>query len=304
MDRRELNWQDLRLFLAVAEQGSFSAAARELRLGQPTLSRRIAELEEQFSQRLFTRLSHGCELTTLGLKLLPTAQQMAQWANQAQLEASSATRIAGLVRITAPPGVALNLLTLFAQHLCKKYPDVQLEILSNVNTLNLARGEADISLRTTLPDDADLYCLASYGGSMQVYVARGLVRSLPENVQLNDLNWICWSEEFDHFQLNQALKSAIPNFRPALSSNDYNIQIAACCAGVGALVLPIKFDQYGLFKDMLEPLPIDISHFPKGELHMVTHKRQRHLPRVVAVMEELESYFSEMWPIVSAGHIP
>ena len=72
----KLRWDDLKLFVAVHEQGSLSAAARVLKLGQPTLSRRIAELEEAI----------GTVLTAAGSKLLPAAQSMAEWANEAELQ--------------------------------------------------------------------------------------------------------------------------------------------------------------------------------------------------------------------------
>ena len=85
MNSNEVNWQDIRLFLAVAEAGSFSAAARNLKLGQPTLSRRIAELEQELGQPLFSRFSQGCQLTALGQKLLPAAKQMAIWMKEGKL---------------------------------------------------------------------------------------------------------------------------------------------------------------------------------------------------------------------------
>ncbi|MDH4216564.1 MAG: LysR family transcriptional regulator, partial [Gallionella sp.] len=79
-----LRWDDIKLFLAVHEQGSMSGAARLLKLGQPTLSRRIAELEAAVGEALFDRQSHGASLTTAGKRLLPAAQSMAEWATEAE----------------------------------------------------------------------------------------------------------------------------------------------------------------------------------------------------------------------------
>jgi len=86
-------WDDLKLFLAVHEQGSLSGAARVLKLGQPTLSRRIAELEEATGEALFERKSHGAVLTAAGQKLLPAAQSMAEWANEAALSIGKQTHL-------------------------------------------------------------------------------------------------------------------------------------------------------------------------------------------------------------------
>ncbi len=79
----QLKWDDLRLFLAVCDEGSLSAAARIMGLGQATLSRRIAEMEAQVGEPLFVRQSQGVVLTDMGRQLLPSVQRMAEWATQA-----------------------------------------------------------------------------------------------------------------------------------------------------------------------------------------------------------------------------
>ncbi|MCL4146131.1 UNVERIFIED_CONTAM: hypothetical protein GTU68_016137, partial [Idotea baltica] len=290
-----LDWQDLRLFLAVAENGSFSAAARALKLGQPTLSRRIAALEEQLSQPLFTRLSAGCELTALGVKLLPAAQQMALWSTEAITQIQTPNKVEGRVRITAPPAIAFAHLPTAAALLHQQFPDIQMEVLSGINTLNLARGEADISMRTKIPEDDDLICQASFYGGLKVYVSQELKDTLGDKISIQDLDWICWPDDYDYLQTNRTLKEEIPNFKPAFTSDDYNVQIAACCSGLGAMVLPDGFDEITFIKG-LTSLPIDLTQYAAGEIHIVVHKRQRHIPRVVKVCEALEDYFNSVWP--------
>ncbi len=295
MNSGELNWQDMRLFLAVAEQGSFSGAARELKLGQPTLSRRIAELEEQLGQKLFSRISQGCELTELGAKLLPAAQQMAVWSTEALTQVQSPNKIEGRVRLTAPPGVAFAMLPQAAVELKKAYPDIRLEVLSGIDTLNLARGEADISLRTQVPEDEDLICLASFYRRLKVFVSPALAESLSDAVSIQDVDWICWPDGYDYLQINQFLKRDIPDFKPAFTANDYNVQLAACSAGLGALVLPEGFEKSTSITG-LTPLQIDLSQYAPGELHIVVHKRQRYIQRVVKVTDILNAYFQSISP--------
>lgn len=290
MNRAELNWQDLRFFLAVAEAGSFSSAARSLKLGQPTLSRRIADFEEQLGETLFFRNSHGCELTSLGAKLLPSAKQMAIWSTEILTQTQIPEKIEGRVRITAPPSVCFAVLPQVAHKLHSDYPGIQLEVLSNINTLNLALGEAEISVRTALPKDQDLICLASFYSRMKVYVAKDLAKSLSDNVSIHDLNWICWSDDQNHLISNQLLKQEIPNFKPVFSSNDYNVQIAACSAGLGALILPDELANNLPLKN-LKPLNIDLNKYSASELHIIVHKRQQYMARVVIVSELLQKHF-------------
>lgn len=295
MNSGELNWQDMRLFLAVAEHGSFSGAARELKLGQPTLSRRIAELEEQLGQKLFSRFSQGCELTELGAKLLPAAEQMAVWSTEALTQVQSPNKIEGRVRITAPPGVAFAMLPQVAVELKRDFPDIRLEVLSSIHLLNLARGEAEISLRTQVPEDKDLICLASFYRPLKVFVSPALAKTLSDDVSIQDLDWICWPDDYDYLQINHFLKRDIPGFKPAFTADDYNVQLAACCAGLGALVLPEGFEK-GTSINGLTPLKIDLSQYAPGELHIVVHKRQRYIQRVVKVTELLSAYFQRISP--------
>jgi len=294
MNSNEFDWQDIRLFLAVAEEGSFSAAARVLKLGQPTLSRRIAEFEAQLGESLFHRKSQGCELTIFGAKLLPAAEQMAYWSVEAMTQSLTPNHLEGRVCITAPPVVAFAFLTPFAAQLKQQYPDIQLEIRSDISMLNLARGEADLSLRTTAPEHNDLICLSSFRGNMGVYVSNELAESLDSTASLQSLEWICWPDDFDYLETNQVLKREIDNFKPTFTANDYNVQMAACSAGLGALALPEGIEKMG-FINGLTPLAIDISQYSKGELHMVVHKRQQHIPRVAKVGELLTSFLNEVW---------
>ena len=291
---QHIDWQDLRLFLAVAEGGSFSAAARTLRLGQPTLSRRMAELEAQLGEALFIRQSQGCQLTPLAERLLPAAQQMALWAEEAQgALQQQPNRIKGKVRITAPPGIAFTLLPKIAQQLTSRYPDIQLEVLSGVERYNLARGEADLALRTKLNPQDDLICLASMQGAMQVYAAPSYAAMLAPNYRLADLRWICWTPDYDHLQINQVLAQQIDNFQPAFSANDFNVQIAACHSGVGAMVLPNALTGYPLLSNLV-PLNIDIQQYGHAELHLLAHKRQAYLPKVQKVVQLITTMFNEL----------
>src|SRR4029078_4730527 len=78
----DISWDDVRIFLAVAEAGSVSGAARQLRLGQPTISRRLAEMEQALGSRLFARGGRGRTLTSAGERLLAPAKNMAEWAGE------------------------------------------------------------------------------------------------------------------------------------------------------------------------------------------------------------------------------
>ena len=292
-----LRWDDLKLFLAVHEQGSLSGAARMLKLGQPTLSRRIAELEEAVGEALFDRQSQGASLTAAGQKLLPAAQSMAEWANEAELSVKKQTYLPeGKVRIAAPPGIAYEVVAPLAAKIRQQHPQIQIEALSGVETLNLGRGEADLSLRTEKPTDADLVCVDEIYSAMRVYTSKAYAAQLPPHPSLADLDWICWAAPYDELRTNQELSALIHNFKPAFTSDDFIVQIAACKAGVGAIILPQVLHHYAGLHELqeLQELDIDLGPDAVGSLYLVCHKRHRHLPKVQLVMDFISREFDSL----------
>lgn len=287
----QIKWDDMRLFLAVHEAGSLSGAARKLKLGQPTLSRRIAEMEQLIGEPLFLRRNQGVALTPTGYKLIPSAQRMAEWAAEAAhslvIHASSP---AGRVRIAAPPGVANDFLAPFVFDFREQYPKIQIDLLSGIEVLNLARGDADISLRTQLPDDPDLCCIDRISGPIRVFASANYAATLSPNYQLQDIRWISWTSPFEGQQSCQALKMMISDFSPTFTSDDYNVQCTACEAGVGAMLQPKVPHRYSRYSKLAE-LNIDLGPDAVASLFLVCHKRQRHLPKVQAVVDAIMKEF-------------
>jgi len=286
-----LRWDDLRLFLAVHEHGSLSGAARALKLGQPTLSRRIAELEEVVGEALFDRQSQGAILTAVGQKLLPSAQSMAEWANEAGLSVNKLTNLPeGKVRIAAPPGIAYEVIAPLASKIRRQHPQIQIEVLSGIETLSLGRGEADLSLRTRKPTDADLVCVDEVASAMRVYTSKAYASQLPLRPSIADLDWICSAAPYGDQGSNQELSALIHNFKPAFTSDDYIVQFAACKAGVGAMVLPKALHHYAGLRELQE-LDIDLGSDAVSSIYLVCHKRHRYLPKVQLVMDFISMEF-------------
>jgi len=289
-----LRWDDLRLFLTVHEQGSFSGAARALKLGQPTLSRRIAELEESTGEALFERQNHGVVLTSAGQKLLPAAQSMAEWANEAaHCVGRQAYLPEGKVRIAAPPGIASEFIVPLAARIRSLYPQIQIEVLSSIETLNLARGEADLSLRTRKPTDADLVCLDQICSAMRVYVSKAYAAQIPSPPGIKDLNWIGWTENSGEPRNNQDLSALIADFKPVFTSDDFTVQILACKASLGAMILPQGLHRHTSLRELQE-LDIDLGPHALGCLHLVCHKRHRYLPKVQLVIDCILEAFDSL----------
>lgn len=282
-----MSWEDVRLFLAVAETGSLSAAARKLRLGQPTMSRRIAELEASLGYALFRRGVRGVALSPEGLRLLEPARRMAEWA--VELERAAAREDAspqGVVRITAPPGVAVDFLAPFAAWLREELPAVRLEVVASIQYLDLARREADLALRMRPPTQRDLVTVATLEHENAVFASRRYAARLPKNYGFADVQWIGWAPPLDRLSPNPELEALIPNFRPAFASDDFLVQLAAAEAGIGAVVLGRWVHRFTRARELV-PLELPLGPHARSSLHLVSTKSALEIPRVREVAERL-----------------
>lgn len=289
----DVSWEDAQTFLAVAEQQSFSGAARHLGLGQPTISRRVAALEKRTGSQLFRRGKRGAELTEAGARLLPAAEQMARWAGEfGRLARGAEETVAGTVRIAAPPALAVDFLGPLAARARERLPEIRLEVLASIEHIDLTRGTADLALRTRNPHEPELTSLASMPIPLGVFGARAYVARLAGRksggVALADLDWITWAFPFEHVPPRPMLERAIPGFAPAFASDSYLVQRSALTAGLGAMILERPVPGARAAPSGADLLEIDIGvSLPPGELHLVCAKSMRFVPRVRAVVELL-----------------
>ncbi|MDP3198064.1 LysR family transcriptional regulator [Tabrizicola sp.] len=152
-----LDWTLIRSYLAVAEAGSLSAAARATGISQPTLGRHIQAIEAALQVQLFTRTAQGQALTEAGNAMLPAARAMQVAAAELALTAKGRTDgIEGTVRITASRVVSHVILPPILARLRDEEPGIQIDLVPSDTTENLLFGEADIALRMYRPTQADL----------------------------------------------------------------------------------------------------------------------------------------------------
>lgn len=180
------DWTLTRSFLAVAETGSLSAAARQLRLSQPTLGRHIAELETQLGLTLFTRQPRGLALTESAAALLPHARAMRDAAAKLSLVASGrGETLVGAVRITASRIVAHHILPPILAALRTAEPGIEIDLVPTDSTENLLFREADIALRMYRPTQLDMITTHLCDMPIGLYAAHSYLarRALPQSPQ-------------------------------------------------------------------------------------------------------------------------
>lgn len=278
------------MLVAVADAGSLSGAAKSLRVTQPTISRRLAELEARIAEPLFIRSVDGVALTHLGERMLEPARRMAEAADEVEEVASGAdAELHGVVRVTAPPGIAFDLLAPFAVQLRAQLPDVHLEVVSAIGYLDLVRREADLAIRFDSPSrpsaTRDLQVLATLEQGVAAYATREYIASLPRGYGIADVGWVAWAPPLDQVPPNPQLAAMIPGFRPVFASDDFLVQLRAAEAGVGAIFLGRWRNRLALPTSLVD-MKLDLGA-RSSTLHLLAARSSLAIPRVRAVAELL-----------------
>ncbi len=172
-DISRFNWDDGRLFLAVARAGQILAAARMLGLNQATLSRRMAALESALGAKLLIRRTHGTELTDAGTRLMDTLERVeAEFLeSQSHLQGTDAA-VSGVVRIGVPDGFGFGFLAPRLARLADRHPDLRLQLVPTPRSFSLSRREADIAVLVGRPDRGRLIARKLTDYTLGLYAAR------------------------------------------------------------------------------------------------------------------------------------
>ncbi|WP_170359997.1 LysR family transcriptional regulator [Ruegeria arenilitoris] len=188
-DPRKFDWNHIRAFLATAETGSLSAAARRLDQTQPTLSRQIAALESDLGVMLFERVGRSLQITTAGIELLEHTRTMGAAADRIALAASGqAQSIEGQVRITASDVMSAYILPDLLRQIRAQAPKLRIDVIAANDIRDLMRREADIAIRHVRPDQPDLIAKLVQEADGHFYAATAYLNRAGRPKSLSDLS--------------------------------------------------------------------------------------------------------------------
>jgi DNA-binding transcriptional LysR family regulator len=291
------DWNQVRAFLAAAEEGSLSAAARALRQTQPTLSRQVTGLEQSLGVTLFERGHRQLGLTAAGLELLEHVRAMAEAANRVALAASGQSQaISGRVCITATEMLATYYLPPMLRKLREQAPGIVVRVIASDEIRDLLRREADIAIRHAEPTQPDL--IARRIGSLRgrIYAARRLLDEVGTPRSFDDLSdkdfvGIDDTEALLAGLAAQGLELRLEQFRAHAASGNCMLQLIR--EGLGFGFLPM--DTGRLFDDLVCVLPeLFDAEIP---VWLVTH-RELHTSRRIRVVYDLLA--DELGPLTEA----
>lgn len=285
--KADFNWDDTRIFLAVARSGTLSGAAETMDMGIATLSRRLDRLEKSLAAPLFSRHQSGYRLTDDGEALLARAEALEHaglaFGETARLQGN----VAGLVRLATSDNLAAYFILPSLNGLMEKYPDLRVEVLSGVQSVNLHRRDADLAIRMVKPESGNLTLKRLGKVGFGLYSAdTGLAGST--DVAFNHAQYIGWPESHQHLPAARWITRTLRGRPCRVEANTLLAQLSAVSAGLGLGVLP----HFMARKNGLQCVNADIG--VDQTLWLVMHSDLAHSRRVRVVADHLIALFDEI----------
>ncbi|HQQ71407.1 MAG TPA: LysR family transcriptional regulator [Alicycliphilus sp.] len=240
MDR--INWDNLRLFLAVVRAQSAQEAARRMELDHSTITRRLHRLEKELGARLFERTPTGHLLTEAGQRLLEHVERMESSMVRVGDEIGGDSHmLTGHVRLGATEGFGSFFLAPQLSHFCERQPGIQVELLIVPRFINLSQREADLAVNIERPQRTGQVCSKLTDYRLRLYASRRYVQDHPPIRRLQDLaghRFFGYVEELVFSQELRYLSAIVPDVTSPLRSTSVVAQYQAVREGRGLAVLP------------------------------------------------------------------
>lgn len=284
---QEFDWSLIRAFVAVADTGSYSAAARKLGSSQPTIGRQIEALEAQLGTRLLEREARGQRVSEAGARLLVHAEEMRQAAARLSLSAAGQGEdLSGTVRITASIVVSHYFLPPIIADLRRNAPEISIELAPSDATENLLFREADIAVRMYRPTQLDV--VTKHVGSVEVgifatkdYLARHGVPETLEDFARHDFVGYDRSTLILDGMRAMGIPAEREMFKVRCDNQTIYVQLLEAGCGLG--VIPISAARRNPeMQQILHEMRI-----PALPIWLTAHEDLRRVPRIRRVFDAL-----------------
>jgi DNA-binding transcriptional LysR family regulator len=275
-----MEWSDIRVFLAIAREGTLGAAGRKLGQTQPTMGRRLRILEEVLGQTLFQRTRQGFVLTDEGAILLAHAERMEEEALAVERRlAGQPQQLEGIMRLTSSDWFGAHVLTPVLAEFTRLHPQVTVELLTDARFLSLSRREADLAFRIRPFEEPDVVSRKLLHMRYAVYSRCGMEHPVAGSGDGTAL--LALDSAFAGTPDDSWLPGMLPKARTVFRSNSRDVQARMCAEGVGIAVLPVALG------DSIAGIErVHLGSDPPGRVTWVGYHRDlRHLARLRVLLD-------------------
>jgi DNA-binding transcriptional LysR family regulator len=293
--RKAMDWNDVRVFLAVARHGSMRAAGRALGLSQPTIARRLSAFEATFGgPTLFDRLPEGLHLNAAGEQLVPVAEHVEEaMLTLERRRAATSPTLSGTVRVSTGECAAGFLARCLSRSTPPILPPgITLELVESRQTANLARREADMALRHHPPETGDFYVSKAGTFACAVYARRGADAGA----------WITYTDEQADYAPARWVQQQVADtgLPVSLRASSMLMHLEAILAGTGRGILPCYVgDGHALLERLTPPISeIDAEYW------IIVHRDLRRSACVRAVIDWMKALFADQRDLLAGAISP
>src|SRR5690348_15733218 len=294
------SWDDLRIFLTLAREGTLTTAAKALGVSHPTVARRVAVLEQQIGARLFERLPDRFVPTSAGEELLGDTESMERAALSIDRRSVGLTdTVRGVVRLSA--GEAMS--ALVARHLPalqKQLAEIEFELVASHTLANLSRREADLLIREQVPDLADIIARKLGRVAYAVYAAPALAVPRLSPAAMKQVPWVTFDDDHAYMPGRRWLLERLEGVRPAVRGNNWLVLHEAARAGAGFAVLPCYLGDPDAGLRRVGGVIAEVF----ADQWLLVHRDLRALPRVRAVMDAVIDLFHRERALLEGAMVP
>ena len=288
-----MDWDDVRVFLAIAREGSMRAAGRALGLSQPTIARRLAAFEAAFGgPTLFDRLPEGLRLNAAGEHLVPAAESVEDAVLTLERRRAAASPVlSGTVRVSTGECAAGFLARCLSGPTTTALPSgITLELVDELRPpANLVRRQADMALRHEPPESGDFYTSKAGAFACAVYRRCGAAAGA----------WVTYTDEQAHYAPARWVQRQIEETRMpvALRASSMLMHLEAIRAGTGRGVLPCYVgDGHPLLERLTPPIP-EIA----AQYWIIVHRDLRRAACVRAVIDWVKALFADQRDVLAGA---
>jgi DNA-binding transcriptional LysR family regulator len=279
------NWDDIRIFLAVARQGGLASAAQHLRINHTTVARRLTGLESALHTRLVNRTPAGVTLTPAGQNFLHHAERIEIEAMAAEQRVYTADgTVSGKVRLATREGVGAWLICPKVITLKRRHPELKLELVSEARTISLLKRDADITISLQYPSQSRVIVQKLTDYRLGLFASPDYLREYgPINTleDLNDRDVIWYVDDFVDIEEQRYMQRIVANSRSGFRATNILAQYAALVSGMGVGIIPVY--QAALDPGLVRVLPDKVEEMRTYWLSV--HPDAQDLPNVRAVID-------------------
>jgi len=283
--RTDLDWEDVRYFVALARHRTLSATARALHVNHATVARRIASLEALLGHPLFDRRARGYALTAEGKALVNHANALNEAALSILRRLDAGTELSGRVRLAAGRVLAERFLIDRLRAFHERYPAIDLEVIGGSRIVSLAKREADIALRYGSPKDSELVARRVARLTFGLYASPDYRDKLKAG---EPPVFIGFDENSEFVAEAQWLERHFGDHRFSFRTSSQTTQAAAARAGYGIALLP-KYVVESHEPGLVGVVPGE--NLPERDGWLIIRRDLTKVPRVRAVTDYLVELF-------------